>query len=308
MLAGFDKIVKVESHFVLPAKLDQAGVRQSVMSWMQQGWLKAADLAEKANFDQIEGVVLPFWVVKARARTFWSGMNRRTRTVGSGDNKRTETYWEPTSGDFSEEHNWSVYAREKQDEYWGMQALNPGGKSVEADWGKFFLGFGMGSKSSGKRNLLQGKEAFDLEKVRDMKVINGQITQERAEQKGRDDIIVLHRQKAEKRATRITDCDTTVDIQGVDLIYVPLWQVGYHYRGRSYRILADGHSGEVITGQAPVGKWDKVVVLSIIMAVLAIIFGVIAYFAKEPLWWIGTGASAGIAVLYAAWTGLLSKG
>mgnify|MGYP000225827364 CR=1 FL=1 len=35
-------------------------------------------------------------------------------------------------------------------EHWGLDALNPGSKSVRADWGKFFLGFGMGSKASGK--------------------------------------------------------------------------------------------------------------------------------------------------------------
>ena len=74
-----------------------------------------------------------------------------------------------------------MYARESQEEYWGLEALNPGAKAVQADWGKFFLGFGMGSKSSGKRDLLEGKESFNLELVKEMKVINGQITQERVE-------------------------------------------------------------------------------------------------------------------------------
>jgi hypothetical protein len=275
---------------------------------MKKGWLKAADLAEKANIDHLEGIVLPFWVVKAKARTYWSGMNRRSRTVGSGDKRRTETYWEPTSGDFTDEYNWSVYARENEEEFWGLNALNPGGKAVEADWGKFFLGFGMGSKSSGKKDLLEGKEAFDLEKVKEMKVINGQITQERAETNGRNEIVELHRKLTDKKADQISDCDTTVDIKGVDLVYVPLWEVGYTYRGRSYRVLANGHTGEVITGQAPVGKWDKVVVLSIIMAIIAVVCGLIAQFANVPSLWIGTGVAIAIAVLYGLWTGFLSKG
>ena len=307
MLAGFDKIVKVEAHYVLPAKVDKAGVRAVVSTWMEKGWLKAADLAEKAVFGQVDGIVLPFWVVKTRAKTFWSGMNRRTRTVGSGDNKRTEEYWEPASGDFSEDYNWSVYAREDLAEHWGLDALNPGSKSVRADWGKFFLGFGMGSKSSGKSNLLEGKEPFALDKVREMKVQNGQITQERAERKGRDDIIALHRKTAEGKVTRLTDCDTTVDVTGVDLVYLPLYQVAYTYRGKPYRILVNGHSGEVITGEAPVGKWDKVVILSIVMAVLAAIFGLLAYFADIPGLWIGTGVSVAIAVLYGVWTGVWRK-
>jgi DNA-directed RNA polymerase subunit RPC12/RpoP len=307
MLAGFDKIVKVEAHYVLPAKVDPAGVRAVVSDWMGKGWLKAADLADKAVFNRVDGIVLPFWVVKTRAKTYWSGMNRRTRTVGSGDNKRTEEYWEPASGDFSEEYNWSVYAREDPGEFWGLDALNPGGKSVHADWGKFFLGFGMGSRSSGKSNLLEGKQSFTLEHVRGMKVQNGQITQERAERKGRDGIAALHRKAAEGKATRITDCDTSVDVRGVDLVYLPLYQVAYTYRGRPYRILVNGHAGEVITGEAPVGKWDKVVVLSIVMAILAAIFGLIAYFADVPALWAGTGVSVAIAVLYGVWTGVWRK-
>jgi hypothetical protein len=165
----------------------------------------------------------------------------------------------------------------------------------------------MGSKSSGKSNLLEGKESFALDKVREMKVLNGQITQERAERKGRDDIIALHRKTAEGKVTRITDCDTTVDVTGVDLVYLPLYQVAYTYRGKSYRILVNGHAGEVITGEAPVGKWDKVVILSIFMAILAAIFGLLAYFADIPALWAGTGVSVAIAVLYGVWTGVWRK-
>jgi DNA-directed RNA polymerase subunit RPC12/RpoP len=248
MLAGFDKIVRVEAHYVLAARKQKPEIRAGIAEWMKTGWLKAADLADEASFSQFDGIVLPFWVVKARAQTFWSGKNRRTRTTGSGDNKRTETYWEPTSGEFSEEYNWSVYARENLEEYWGLNAMNPGSKSVQADWGKFFLGFGMGSKGSGKSNLLEGKEKFDLSLIKEMEIVNGQITQERAELQGRNDMITLHRRLAGKKATQITDCDTTVDIVGVDLVYVPLWEVAYNYKGKPYRILANGHTGDVITG------------------------------------------------------------
>ncbi len=307
MLAGFDKIVKVESHFIVPPTATKSEVDANIRKWMSSGFWKAADLAEKAVFEKIEGVVLPFWVVKTKATTYWSGMNKRTKTVGSGDNKRTETYWEPTSGSFEETYNWTVYAREDEDEYWGLSALNPGSKAVEADWGGFFLGFGTGSKSSGKSDLLQNAQPFSLDAVADMKVINGQTTQERAEQRGQNDIIGLHRRQAESKVTRVTDCDTTVDIKGCSLVYLPVWQVKYKYKGKQYKMLANGHTGEVIAGQAPVGKWDKVVMLSIIMIVLAGIFALIAFLAKEPAWWIGTGASAGVVALYAAWTALFSK-
>jgi LSD1 subclass zinc finger protein len=308
MLAGYDKIVKIESHYVLAANVDESALRGGVLRWMKKGWLKAADLSEKAVFSKLEGVVLPFWVVRSQANTFWSGKNRCTRTVGSGNSRRVETHWEPASGQFSETYPWSVYAREDPSEFWGLDALNPGGKTVSADWGSFFLGMGLGGKKSGKTNLLEGKEPFDLSKTKEMKVANGQITQQRAEEHARNQILTLHTRMAQGKATEITQCSTTVDIQGVDLVYVPLWQIQYQYGGKTYRVLANGHNGEIISAEAPVGKWDKVVVLSIVMALAAGIFGGIAHFEKIPGLWIGTGVCAGIALVHTLWTAFFKKG
>ena len=307
-LAGFDKIVRVEAHYLLPARADRQKVHQSVLEWMGSGWLKAADLAERATITNFDGVVLPFWVVKTSARTFWSGRNKKTRSVGSGDNRRSETYWEPVSGDFSRDYQWAVFAREDEEAFWGLEALNPGARSVQADWGRFFLGFGLGSRQSRGTTLLEGVEKFDLGQVAGMKVYNGQVPQTRAEENARAQIVARHRQEAERLADRITDCDTTLEISGVDLVYVPLWQIVYQYRGRTYRILASGHDGQVIAGQAPVGKWDKVVILSAIMAVLATACGLVAYLGEVPAAWIGTGSAVAVAMLFALWTGLFSKG
>lgn len=304
MLAGAGGIVRVEAHSVLPIQVERGQVQARTHEWLSKGFWKAADLAERAVYEQVEGVALPFWVVKTRARTYWSGMDRRTRTTGSGDSKRTETYWEPTSGEFAEEYHWTVFAREDEDEVWGLSALNPGGHATEADWGRFFLGFGTGTKSSRKSDLLDGAEPFSLQAVADMRVVNGQITQAQAEQRGETDIGDLHRKRTEGKATRITDCDTSVDIRGCELVHLPVWQVVYRYRNKPYQLLVNANSGEVIAGQAPVGKWDKVVMLAIVMGVLAVILAGIALLADAPDFWFGSGAAAGAVGIYALWTAI----
>ena len=308
MLAGFDEIVRVEAHKVLPVQIARDQVQARTREWLSKGFWKAADLAERAIYEQVEGVALPFWVVKTRARTYWSGMDRRTRTVRRGGTKQSEVYWEPTSGEFADEYHWTVYAREDEDEVWGLAALNPGARSTEADWGKFFLGFGTGSKSSGKSDLLAGTQPFSLEAMAGMRVINGQRTQAQAEQRSETDIGDLHRTQAKGRATRITDCDTSVDMRGCELVYLPVWKVEYRYHSRPYRMLVNGHTGEVIAGQAPVGKWDKVVMLAIVMGVLGLIFAGIALLADAPDFFVGTGATAAAVGLFALWTALTSKG
>ena len=62
-------------------------------------------------------------------------------------------------------------------------------------------------------------------------------------------------------------------------------------------MLVNGYSGEVEKGQAPVGKYDKAVVLSVVMAILAVLFTVLAT-KLDPQFFYGTGASVAIAALY----------
>ncbi|MBN1433316.1 hypothetical protein JW921_01060 [Candidatus Fermentibacterales bacterium] len=303
MIAGFDKIVRVESHYVLPAQHNEDGARAKIFAWMKKGMFKARNLADTARWTGSDGLVLPFWVVKNTATTNWRGMNKKTRTVGSGKQQKREEYWEPASGQFTEEYSWPIYAREDEASLWGMEALKPGRPKVKADWGRFFLGFGMGSSSSGKTDLLEGREEFDLEKIRGMKILNGQIPQKRAEDLARNDVINLHADKAKSRATRITDCDTTVSVLGVDLVYVPLWEFEYQWEGSPYHVLVNGNTGDIIAGEAPVGPWSKVTMLSIYMAILAVLSALLV----KDGGWIGSIVFAAIAVGYGLWTAFLRK-
>ena len=303
MLAGFDKIVKVESHFVLPSEYNEDGARAKIFAWMKKGAFKAKRLADRARWTRSEGLVLPFWVVKNTATTHWRGMNKRTRTIGSGKNQKREEYWEPASGQFTEEYSWPIYAREDEGELWGMEALKPGRPKVRADWGRFFLGLGMGSSTSKKSDLLEGREDFDLEKIRGMRILNGQIPQMRAEELASNEVKDLHANKANSRATRITDCDTTVSVRGVDLVYAPLWEFEYSYETRPYHVLVNGNTGEIVAGEAPVGPWTKVVMLSIYMSVLAVASALLI----RSGGWIGSLAFGLIAAGYAAWTAFLRK-
>ncbi len=288
MIASLDNIVKVEEHFIIPNTLDSASLQKNCRVWMSKGFFKAADLDEAALFGKIEGLYLPFWVVNARADTYWSGMNRRTRTVGSGDNRRTEEYWVPDSGSFQENPGWVIYARANLDEYYGLGALNPGETSTSADWGGFAIDLGLGDKESAGIDLATGKKPFSVDVAKGLTIINGQIAQEQAEDRAKAQIVGYHREKAEAKVDRLTDCDTTVQVERTELIYAPMWFVEYKYKGKTYRMLLEGYKGRVISGEAPVGKWDKVVVSGIIGGLVAIGCGIGGYYSDIPALYIGT--------------------
>jgi LSD1 subclass zinc finger protein len=306
MLAGYDNIVRIDSHFLLSPDVGRDGAVSAVMNWLGKGFFKAGDLTRRARLQEAKGLVLPYWIVNCRGTTYWNGMNKKSKTTGTGDKQRTEEYWEPVSGNFTEEYTWPVYAREDREEYWGIESLQPGKQCVFPDWGKFLLRVG-GSKSSPNRDLLAGKEAFSIEKVKQASLadgmVNGQITQERAERQARDSIIEKHRQTANGKATRISDCDTTVDVTGVDLVYLPMWEITYMYGEKGYHVLVDAHKGEVLSGEAPVGKWAKVTVFDVFFGLIAAVFAAVGI-TGHTSWAVWTAVALGLLVAgYTALTG-----
>ena len=275
MLAGFDQIVTIQSHSIIRPKLDEDAAVKAARTWLSEGRLKPAGLGDAADLKSVSGRVLPYWIVKSFASTSWRGMNRRSRTVGSGQQRRTEEYWEPADGRFSDNYTWPVYAREDEAEYWGLKFLEPGQKCLFPDWRKFFFSFGMGSKTSPNANLLEGKTPFSLEGITDsgLKIVNGQIVQARAEETAKARIIQAHDAKASGKATKITDCDTTVTVQGTELVYLPMWEIAYGYGGRDYRVLVNAASGSVVAAEYPVGQRAKVLNFDLFFGILG---GVVA--------------------------------
>jgi len=311
MLAGYDNIVTVESHFLLPPKVGRDEAIGIASGWLKKGFYKSKELPNKVSWRETEARVLPYWIVRCSGNTRWSGMQKRTKTVGEGKAKKTETYWEPVSGHITEDYTWPVYAREDTSEFWGIRNIEPGKQCVFPDWGKFVLRIG-GSKKAPNKNLLEGKMDFSIDELKKANmqehIINGQIIQERAETSAKNRITELHQTKAESKATKVTDIDTTIDVMGVDLVYLPLWELTYAYRGKDYHVLVDASRQEVISGEAPVGKWAKATIFDIIFLIVAIIFAAIGATADGAAWpWIGTGIFGGSAIAYTIWTSTMKE-
>ncbi len=305
MLAGFDNIVTIESHYLLKPEVGRDEAIAIASEWLGKGFYRSRKLPGKVSWSSVESRVLPYWIVRAEGNTRWRGQQKRTRQVGSGDKKKTETYWEPVSGRFSESYTYPVYAREDETEFWGVRNVEPGRKCVFPDWGSFILRIG-GSRKAGNVNMLEGRSAFDIDELKKHglagAIVNGQITQDRAERSARDRIIELHADKAEKKATRITDCDTTVEVDGVDLVYLPIWELVYNYGGKEYHVLVDASRKRVLSGEAPVSKWAKMTIFDIVFLLIAAICAAVASGSDSSLPWILAGVFGGSAVAYSAWT------
>lgn len=312
MLAGYDSIVTVDSHYLLPPNVGRDEAIGIASAWLEKGFYKAKNLPNMIRWTSTEAKVLPYWVASCKGNTMWRGMQKKTRSVGAGKEKKTEEYWEPVQGSFNEEYTWPVYAREDTSEFWGITNIEPGQKTVFPDWGKFIFRIG-GSKTAPNEDLLAGKKPFSIEdlKARDLQgsIVNGQIVQDRAERSARDRIIERHAKKAESKATRITDCDTTVDVQGVDLVYLPVWELEYIYGEKTYHVLVDASRQKVLSAEMPVGKWAKATIFDVIMFLIAALFLFIGVSSDpSPAWaWILMGIFAGGGVGYTVWTATMKE-
>ena len=285
MLAGYDNIVKIEGHSMLPMEVNENDAISTLITWLSKGFFRSKSFVATAKLAEAKGLMLPYWIVKSNANTLWRGKKKKSKTTGTGDNKRTQTWWEPVSGSFAEDFTWPEYARENTDEFWGIGNIQPGKKSIFPDWGKFLLRFG-GSKTSPNRNMLDGQVPFDIEAVKNADMaehlVNGQITQERAEANARGNIKTHHAKKAESKADVLSDVDTTVNVNKVDLLYVPIWEMKYSIDGKEYRALVDGAKKEVLTAEFPVSKKAKITIFDIFFGIPAIVFGIWGFSANGP--------------------------
>ena len=280
MLAGYDNIVKIDGHSMLPMEVNENDAVSTLITWLSKGFHRSKSYVAAAKLSSTKGLMLPYWIVRSSASTAWHGKKKRTKTTGTGDNKKTQTWYEPVSGRFDEDFTWPEYARENPNEFWGIANIQPGKKSIFPDWGKFWLRLG-GSKEAPNRNMLDGKIPFDIEAVKNAgmneNLVNGQITQERAEANARGNIKSHQAKKAESKTDVITDVDTTVNVNKVDLVYVPMWELKYSIDGKQYSALVNGASKEVLSAEYPVSKKAKITLFDIFLGIPAIIAGIIGF-------------------------------
>ncbi|NLP04838.1 hypothetical protein GX411_02655 [Candidatus Fermentibacteria bacterium] len=293
---------RIEPHLMVTPALDEAAAISAARSWLGRGLFRAADLSKNAAMSRVDGVMLPWWIVRVSGETRWKGMKRRIREHGTGRDKVREEYWEPAEGSFREDLEKPVYARQDLSAHWGVAFLEPGRQCVFPDWGRFFPALGLGSENSGRKSLFDMRVPFDNGRAAasGLATVNAQLPRAAAEEKAMAAVKAEHDARAHTLADRITDCDTSVTVQGADLVHLPLWEIVYGYGGRSYRLLMDASNGRVLAAEAPVGKWRRAALVDALLGITGLAM-ILASGGRGYV--LGTGiACLVLAALYSGWT------
>jgi DNA-directed RNA polymerase subunit RPC12/RpoP len=265
---------------LLPFAIDRRKAGDAFRTWVGGLWFAPTELKEWADRGQINGAYIPFWTYDSMTYTFYTGQRgddyqetehftdteyytedgetksrevMKTRTV-------TKTNWVPVSGEVQhffddvlvcgtkslpERYTNTVKPKELE----GLEEFKP----------ELLSGF------TTERYTVGPKEGFDKAK----EIMDGHIRVLCCQDIGGD-----HQQLH------------TVETQHIGVTFkhvlLPVWLTSYRYRDKSYRVLINGQTGEVL-GDRPYSFWKIfALVLVILLVVAAIVFAAVKLANRKP--------------------------
>ncbi len=94
---------------------------------------------------------------------------------------------------------------------------------------------------------LDGRELFDISKLpKDVKILNGDISEEVAKSQAKTLVDQLQSQKAHEKYHMIQSIHTDSDVGDVELLHAPVWFAKYDHKGNKIVLVIDANSGRVV--------------------------------------------------------------
>jgi hypothetical protein len=95
---------------------------------------------------------------------------------------------------------------------------------------------------------LDGRMLFDVAKLpKEIKVLNGDISEEVAKAQAKTLVDQLQSEKAHAKYHMIQQINTQSDVGDAELLHAPIWFARYDHKGKKYVLVIDANSGNVIS-------------------------------------------------------------
>ena len=256
---------------LIPFAIDLRAARESFTKWLHNLWFAPTELKNVANLGQLVGVYIPYWTYDAMTYTKYHGMRgddyfeteyyterdangnevQKSRTV-------TKTNWYPVSGEV---------------QHFFDDVLVCGSKSVPPHLVNKLEPWDTGELEPFQDSFLAGlkteRYAVDLEQGL---VVAKQLMEPTIHSLIRSDIGGDHQ--------RIISSDTRYFGITFKHCLLPVWVANYRYHEKLFQILVNGRTAKV-SGERP-WSWMKIIRLAvIILVVIGLIIGAVAYFNKK---------------------------
>ncbi|SFR34220.1 replication restart DNA helicase PriA [Yoonia tamlensis] len=246
---------QIKPQAVLPFGLDEPSARDGVTKWLGSLWFAPNGLQEYARKGRkLNGIYVPYWTFDADTKSKYSGQRGThyyvTKTV-MRDGKKTQvqerkTRWKPASGQVARFFDDVLVLASKSLPKHYTDGLQPWDlSSLEPYQPEYLAGF----RAEGYQ--VEIDDGYTEARAHMDAVINRDVRSDI----GGDD------QRVDKISTNVNDVT-------FKHILLPVWLAAYKYRGKTYRFVVNGRTGEV-QGERPYSIWKIGAVIAVILAVIA---------------------------------------
>jgi hypothetical protein len=248
---------------------DQA--KEKFWHWLKQNsWYRPGDLAQQSIADKQRGVYLPFWHFSMYADSDWAAQigqywyRTETYTTTDANGKRhtrtrqvRETEWFPLHG---EHHRY----------YYGFMV--PATRGINLEESRAIQPYQMSALARYRPHFLAGwmAEEYSI----DREVAADKAMEEFRRRQQQEIAYFLPGDEHSNLQVR-----TQMQINGSDLVLLPVHVLSYRYNDQVFRFLVNGQTGKIV-GQKPISKKRIAALIMAIILVLALIILTIALLAR----------------------------
>jgi hypothetical protein len=202
-------------HSLILNNYNQSQIEVLIGNWMRSGFMKPKDLAKKSKITEKSLSYLPFWVVSLVVATKYKGIFERISPPILKE------------GELQKEYNWLILARKAS-----------------------------GFPTREYNVPIAGKIPYDFRKIEEYaKVLNSEIEKDQALDLAKQQIEAHHRFLLQQDIDKIIELTNDADLKQTVYLHAPAWFVKYEYKGKTYQLVMDGSSGNVIKGDIPRTKF-----------------------------------------------------
>jgi len=199
--------------YQVPVKIDRKGASEALQRFLKGHRAIAGDVVRLARLEEAFIAYLPFWAAWARILGWVFG----EKQVGSGDNKR----YEPREVKLTQDMDWSGAACDVGE--FGVESVPLTGRTFQPFNADVLHESGLVFEPVGSES--DAREASNT-------TFNARVQQG-------------------ANLDRVSQMFIRSIRRRMGVVYYPLWVMRYLYRGRSFQVVVDGFSGEVLYGKAP---------------------------------------------------------
>jgi hypothetical protein len=248
---------------LLPAKISETQVRDSIRRWYGSRWFAPNKLKNAALTDTVKGLYIPYWTFDAQVHADWTAESGyyyyETESYTDANGKRQtrqvqKIRWQWSSGALH---------------HFFDDELVSASRGVQPDLLRKVEPFPTKELTPYNAGFLSG---WVVERYQIDLVSAAQHAREVMDQK----VTALCAQEVPGDTHRNLDVDTDYSGQTFKHILVPLWLLTYNYGPRNFQVVINGFTG-TIAGKYP-KSWVKI--FFAILGALAVM-GVIALFANR---------------------------